>query len=397
MKYRFVSLAMIHFLLKIVSSYRHPTLLYPIQTFYTTPNIPFSTSINKKCCIYSKKNKEKEYFEDEMNHEINHTEDDTTEYSEITEPRTKRQRRLERKNACIHTEPPQPTERKYTPKSHNQQLYMNYLMDQAVKIVVGTGAAGTGKTLFACQEAIQKFKQGEVQKIIITRPLVSVEQEDIGFLPGTLENKMDPWTRPIFDIFREYYSKTEIEKMMYNNIIEISPLAYMRGRTFKYSWIIADEMQNSSPNQMLMMTTRLGIGSKLVITGDLQQSDKMPYSKTPYSKPPPYNPNHNTEYYDTKHIQPYLYQPQSVLNNLHTRPYTPPNTYKYFPQKTVLSNTPEKPPQSTSGLEDFIDKCNYYGFYNEMQDIKIVYMDASDVRRSSIVTKILNIYKDSTP
>jgi len=101
-----------------------------------------------------------------------------------------------------------------------------------------------------------------------------VEEEELGFLPGNLVKKMDPWTRPILDIFMEYYSKSEIEKMIYNNIIEISPLAYMRGRTFKNAFIIADEMQNSTPNQMLMLTTRLGPNSKLIITGDLKQTDR---------------------------------------------------------------------------------------------------------------------------
>jgi phosphate starvation-inducible protein PhoH len=103
---------------------------------------------------------------------------------------------------------------------------------------------------------------------------VSVEEE-IGFLPGNLIMKMDPWTRPIFDILLEYYAQKDIDAMLRAGTIEIAPLAYMRGRTFKNAWIVADEMQNSSPNQMLMLMTRLGDGSKLVITGDLKQSDRM--------------------------------------------------------------------------------------------------------------------------
>jgi phosphate starvation-inducible PhoH-like protein len=99
-------------------------------------------------------------------------------------------------------------------------------------------------------------------------------EEDIGFLPGNINKKMDPWTRPIFDVFLDFFSQRDIDLMMYNNVIEISPLAYMRGRTFKNAFIIADEMQNSSPNQMLMLTTRIGLGSKMVVTGDLKQSDK---------------------------------------------------------------------------------------------------------------------------
>jgi phosphate starvation-inducible PhoH-like protein len=108
----------------------------------------------------------------------------------------------------------------------------------------------------------------------MTRPVVPVEEEEIGFLPGSLINKMDPWTRPIFDILLEFYTQKDIDAMLQGGVIEISPLAYMRGRTFKRAFIIADEMQNSSPNQMLMLTTRLGEGSKMVITGDLKQSDR---------------------------------------------------------------------------------------------------------------------------
>ena len=159
------------------------------------------------------------------------------------------------------------------PKGTNQKKYVDYLNNDDNKIIVAHGPAGTGKTMFACLKAINMLKTGKFNKIVITRPVVPVE-EDIGFLPGNIAKKMDPWTRPILDIFMEHYSKTEIDNMIYNNIIEISPLAYMRGRTFKNAFIIADEMQNSSPNQMMMLTTRIGINSKMVITGDLKQSDK---------------------------------------------------------------------------------------------------------------------------
>ena len=164
-------------------------------------------------------------------------------------------------------------EQKYIPKSENQKLYVQYLNDPNTDIVLGVGPAGSGKTMFACYTAIQELLKGNIQKIIMTRPLISVDKEDIGFLPGSLENKMDPWTRPIFDIFSESFNKREINMMIKNGIIEISPLAYMRGRTFKNAFIIADEMQNSSPNQMLMMTTRIGEKTKMVITGDTKQSD----------------------------------------------------------------------------------------------------------------------------
>ena len=160
----------------------------------------------------------------------------------------------------------------YTPKSFNQENYVESLLDEKVDMIIAVGPAGTGKTLFACLKAVSQLKNGNIRKLILTRPVVTVE-EDIGFLPGNINKKMDPWTKPIFDLFLEFFSKTELDNFIHNNIIEISPLAFMRGRTFKNSFIIADEMQNSSPNQMKMLTTRIGTNSKMVITGDLNQTD----------------------------------------------------------------------------------------------------------------------------
>lgn len=157
--------------------------------------------------------------------------------------------------------------------SNNQQKYYDSLISPNVSLIVAIGPAGSGKTLIACQSAIKALLSKTIQKIIITRPIVSVDEE-LGFLPGTFEAKMDPWTRPVFDILRESFTSSEIQNMMDSGSIEISPLAYMRGRTFKKSFIIADEMQNSSPNQMKMILTRIGEGSKMVITGDLFQSDR---------------------------------------------------------------------------------------------------------------------------
>jgi len=148
------------------------------------------------------------------------------------------------------------------------------LMDETKDIVFGIGPAGTGKTMLACQVAVKAFLDGNVDKIIVTRPAVSAD-EDLGFLPGTLEEKMAPWTRPIFDVFREYFYANEIEGMIKEGVIEISPLAYMRGRTFKDSFIIADEMQNATPNQMKMLLTRIGTNSKMCVTGDLAQADRL--------------------------------------------------------------------------------------------------------------------------
>ena len=162
----------------------------------------------------------------------------------------------------------------YKPKTVNQEEYVKYLNDYNTKILFVAGPAGTGKTMLACNSAIKELKTGKIDKIVLTRPVVPVEEEEIGFLPGNLNKKMDPWTRPIFDIFLEFFNQKDIDNMLYSNKIEISPLGFMRGRTFKHAFIIADEMQNSSPAQMMMLTTRIGEGSKMVITGDLKQSDR---------------------------------------------------------------------------------------------------------------------------
>jgi phosphate starvation-inducible PhoH-like protein len=140
-------------------------------------------------------------------------------------------------------------------------------------IVFAIGPAGTGKTMLAVQWAIDQLKYGEADKIIITRPAVSVD-EDHGFLPGTLQEKMEPWTKPIFDVIAENCSTKEIENFVREGVIETSPLAYMRGRTFKNAIVIADEMQNATPSQMKMLLTRIGDGSRMVVTGDLNQADR---------------------------------------------------------------------------------------------------------------------------
>ena len=118
------------------------------------------------------------------------------------------------------------------PRNLNQETYMLRLLDPKKDIVFGIGPAGTGKTILAVQVAVKLFKEGAIDKIIVTRPAVSVD-EDLGFLPGTLEQKMAPWTRPIFDVLRDYFNAKEIEGMIEECIIEIAPLAFMRGRTFK--------------------------------------------------------------------------------------------------------------------------------------------------------------------
>lgn len=212
----------------------------------------------------------------------------------------------------------------YEPKTQTQQYYIEDLENHKNKIIIAHGAAGTGKTLLACQHAIKELYDGNVDKIVLTRPVVTVE-EDIGFLPGTMQKKMDPWTRPIMDIFQDFHSKNNIKNMLKENSIEISPLGFMRGRTFKNSIVIADEMQNSSPNQMLMLLTRLGENSKIIITGDLKQRDK-----------------------------------------------------------------------ANNGLNDLLDKLYYYysnGYSNMTDDGVVVHkFECSDVQRSTIVGKVLDIY-----
>lgn len=159
------------------------------------------------------------------------------------------------------------------PRNLNQELLVDHLENPHVNIVFAVGPAGTGKTMLSTLAGIRALKSGEVKKIIITRPAVSVDEQH-GFLPGTLVDKMQPWVLPILDYFYEYYTKQQVLAMIENGILEIAPLAYMRGRTFKHAWIIGDEFQNSTPSQMKMLLTRIGEGSKIVVTGDIQQHDR---------------------------------------------------------------------------------------------------------------------------
>lgn len=160
------------------------------------------------------------------------------------------------------------------PKSLNQEDYIALLEDYNKSIVFATGPAGTGKTMLAVLAGIKALKEQEVRKIVLTRPAVGVDDEKHGFLPGDINAKMEPWTRPLFDVFAEYYSPKDVARMIDEQVIEISPLAFMRGRTFKDSWIVADEMQNATPGQMKMLLTRLGDGSRIVVTGDTRQADR---------------------------------------------------------------------------------------------------------------------------
>lgn len=157
------------------------------------------------------------------------------------------------------------------PRNTAQEVYVEALLEK--RMVFAVGPAGTGKTLLAVLRAIKALREQEVTKIILTRPAVSVDEKH-GFLPGDLNAKMEPWTRPIFDVFEEYYGLPDTKRMLDEGTIEIAPLGFMRGRTFKNAYVIADEMQNATPDQTKMLLTRIGEGSSMVITGDLKQHDR---------------------------------------------------------------------------------------------------------------------------
>ena len=194
----------------------------------------------------------------------------------------KAQRRLAQQNYAVENtitfrpaaKKPQQHPIDLIPKSRGQEQLVLSLLDDATDVTVAVGPAGTGKTYLAMQAAIRALRSGQVDRLILTRPAVGVEDERHGFLPGDLIAKMEPWTRPLLDVLREYYSARDIVDMMENTVIEIAPLAYMRGRTFKNAWIIADEMQNATPAQVKMLLSRIGTGSKITVTGDVEQADR---------------------------------------------------------------------------------------------------------------------------
>ena len=156
------------------------------------------------------------------------------------------------------------------PKTANQKRYVEAIDENT--ITFGVGPAGTGKTYLAMAKAIQSLQAKEVNRIILTRPAVEAG-EHLGFLPGTLQEKIDPYLRPLFDALHDMIDQESIPRLMQSGIIEIAPLAYMRGRTLNDAFVILDEAQDTSAEQMKMFLTRLGFGSKMVITGDVTQID----------------------------------------------------------------------------------------------------------------------------
>ncbi|HWV25997.1 MAG TPA: PhoH family protein [Aeromicrobium sp.] len=156
------------------------------------------------------------------------------------------------------------------PKSLNQKRYVDAIDKHTV--VFGIGPAGTGKTYLAMAKAVQALQAKEVNRIILTRPAVEAG-ENLGFLPGTLSEKIDPYLRPLYDALHDMIDPESIPKLLTSGVIEVAPLAYMRGRSLNDSFIILDEAQNTTPEQMKMFLTRLGFGSKMVVTGDISQVD----------------------------------------------------------------------------------------------------------------------------
>lgn len=166
-----------------------------------------------------------------------------------------------------------PTRAKHTeikPMTETQRLY-----DAAIKaniITFATGPAGTGKTWLAAARAADALRAGEIERIIVTRPAVEAG-ESMGFLPGEMDEKFEPYFRPVRDVFEERLGSGQLEYFLKNKIIEARPLAYLRGATFKNSWILFDEAQNTTPVQMKLFLTRIGNDTKVIITGDLAQKD----------------------------------------------------------------------------------------------------------------------------
>lgn len=153
-----------------------------------------------------------------------------------------------------------------------QQRVVKEALESTTPIVFLVGPAGCGKTFMACSYAVEQVQKKHIQRIVVTRPTVGCD-ESLGYLPGTLDDKMLPWMIPVFDVFHDTVGRPVTSDMQRKGSLEICPLAYMRGRTFKDTILIVDEAQNTTPSQMKLLLTRIGEGSRVIVTGDLGQSD----------------------------------------------------------------------------------------------------------------------------
>ncbi len=175
------------------------------------------------------------------------------------------QTETEATNVCVYT-----PKKMISPKSENQEAYIKAIED--FDIVIAIGPAGTGKTYLAVAKAVQALTAGKISRIILTRPAVEAG-EALGFLPGSFKEKVDPYMRPLYDALYDMMSADKIRRLIDEQVVEVAPIAYMRGRTLSDSYIILDEAQNSTTTQMKMFLTRLGWNSKAIVTGDITQID----------------------------------------------------------------------------------------------------------------------------
>ncbi|WP_062120584.1 PhoH family protein [Aureimonas sp. AU40] len=192
------------------------------------------------------------------------------------ERRDRRQDRILARQAAERdfSMPVRPRKRTVThvaPMTEAQEVYDENIRDES--IVFGIGPAGTGKTWFAAMRAAQALEAGEIDKIIVTRPNVEAAEDKLGFLPGELDEKYEPYFRPVKDAFVEFFGESQVEGMIKSGAIEARPLAFLRGATLKNCWVIADEMQNATRNQMKLLLSRIGENAKFIVNGDPNQLD----------------------------------------------------------------------------------------------------------------------------
>jgi phosphate starvation-inducible protein PhoH len=242
-------------------------------------------------------------------------------------------------------------------------------------IVICTGPTGSGKTFLACREGVRQLNK--YKKILITRPAVSIENEEHGFLPGTLEQKMTPWFRPIYDNIEDSFGKDYLEYLIRERIIEICPFAYMRGRTFNNTLIIADEMQNTTKMQFKTLLTRIGNNSKIVINGDSAQSDVNDDGLADFIfRMKKYRYKRTLVYHGSTNFNDMIYQ-----GNISS-----PVTELAYQDKELAYQDKELEYQGSSG------ELEYQGSSGELEYISHIELDSSDIMRHPSVAEVLKIY-----